>query len=245
MSLFKQPLPVLLSLTALAVAATSANADFLECLEIEDEVDRLRCYDAHAEASAAEVSAEAAAADAEAAAATALAEAAAAEAAALEEAPTAESVEPVVDTGNWGISVDQSPLTDDKTVILRVTSENTIRGRYGSSGRGFLLIRCMENTTSAYIGFNDQFMSDIQGYGRVEYRIDDDTMRRINMSASTDNMVLGLWNGGRSIPWVKQLIGHDQLIVRATPFNESASTMTFDISGLDQAITELRQTCSW
>ncbi|WP_157966243.1 type VI secretion system-associated protein TagO [Oceanibium sediminis] len=147
--------------------------------------------------------------------------------------------------GKWKMTIDSSELTDDRNVFLVLFSEDLVRGRFGESGYARLLIWCRENTTAVIFGFNDQFMASAQGYGTVEYRVDKQQMRTVRMQESTDNTVLGLWSGGQSIPFIKELLGHETLIVRATPFNESSVTVKFDISGLDNAITELRETCSW
>ncbi len=154
--------------------------------------------------------------------------------------------EQVADLGKWERRIDVSALTDEKNVFLLLDSENQISGRYGNTmGTGRLWLRCMENTTAVLMDFNGHFMSDIQGYGRVEYRIDELPLATVSTATSTDNSTLGLWRGGASIPFIKRLIGHDQLIIRATPYNESPKTLTFDIRGIDEAIVELRETCSW
>ena len=151
----------------------------------------------------------------------------------------------VPSTGSWRIRQDVSQLTDEKNVFVTARSRETIPGRFGGSGTATLTLRCMENTTAVILVMNDHFMADIQGYGRVEYRLDDRAMQRVTMTESTDNSALGLWRGGSAIPFVKSLFGHQNLIVRATPFNESALTVSFDISGVEAATAELRETCHW
>ncbi|MCB2130321.1 MAG: hypothetical protein KDE03_14935 [Rhodobacteraceae bacterium] len=147
--------------------------------------------------------------------------------------------------GKWEKSVEISQLTDDKNVFLVLVSENDISARFGSPGPATIMLRCSENTTAAFFLFNGHFMSDIQGYGRVEYRIDDKKMRTVNTSASTDHEALGLWSGAKAIPFIKELLEGSQLVVRATPHSESAVTATFDIRGIDNAVEELRETCGW
>jgi len=150
------------------------------------------------------------------------------------------------DTGKWQLSTDKSAMTDDQNVFLRLTSENPIAGRFGNAGNGLLLLRCMENTTAVVFRFNDQFMASIQSYGVIEYRIDKSPIVwRLYTQESTDNMALGLWRGRAAIPFIKSLLGHETLLVRATPFNESPVTLTYDISGIDNAIAPLRKTCRW
>ncbi|KEP69445.1 hypothetical protein DL1_03915 [Thioclava dalianensis] len=147
--------------------------------------------------------------------------------------------------GKWQKAVDTSKLTDEKNVFLHLESEDPLPGRFGAAGTAELWLRCQENKTSAFFTFNDNFMSDIQGYGTIDYRIDDHPMQKLRTSASTDNKALGLWSGGTAIPFIKSLTNSQELVVRATPFNASALTMTFNTSGLDSALKELREPCHW
>lgn len=155
------------------------------------------------------------------------------------------TVEPPKKSGDWVVRQDTSKLDDTKTVVLMVESDQPIRKRFGGTESGTLLIRCQENTTSLFFTWAGNFMSDLQGRGRVDYRIDDTPASRINTDVSTDNTALGLWSGGTAIPFIKRLIGANTLYVRATPFSDSPVEMTFNISGLDQAIIPLKDACKW
>lgn len=154
--------------------------------------------------------------------------------------------EPARDAHKWELGTSTSKMTDQQNVFLTLDSDNDVSGPFGGGlGPARLLLRCMENTTAVMLVVNGHFLADIQGYGRVEYRLDKDKLSRISMSVSTDNKALGLWNGSRAIPFIKQLIGHDTLVMRVTPFNESPVTLTFDITGLSEVLPKLRETCRW
>ena len=145
----------------------------------------------------------------------------------------------------WHETIEISKLTDETNIYLTLMSDNELRGRFTKAGPARLILRCQENTTAALIVLNDIYLADIQGYGRVEYRLDKEKMSVVNMTASTDNYALGLWSGNRSIPFIKELLGHNRLIIRATPFNKSPITASFEIKELDTAIKKLRETCNW
>lgn len=144
----------------------------------------------------------------------------------------------------WIVQTDQSPLTDERSVYLSVRSENDVRCRFGHGQPLTLLVQCFENTTSLYIQ-SHCFVADIQGYGDVDVRLDDEPMRTIAMRESTNNRALGLWRGNRSIPVVRSMFGKERLIARLTPFNDSPVTATFPITGLETAIEPLRKACNW
>ena len=146
----------------------------------------------------------------------------------------------------WVVSESVSKIDDYKTVTLYLTSDDKFAGRYSrESASGNLVVRCMENTTSAYFSMGDHFLADVQGYGRVTYRIDDAQARTEGFSESTDNKALGLWNGGRAIPFIKRMMEGDAMVVRITPFNQSAITTNFTIAGLTEAVAPLREACGW
>jgi type VI secretion system protein VasI len=157
---------------------------------------------------------------------------------------TVEQAPPAEDSA-WNISIETSNLDDSTLVIMTLDSSEQLRGPYGQSSRGRLILRCKENTTSAQVYFGDYFMSDLQGRGRVDYRIDSEQPRRVDMRVSTNNKYLGLWNGGTSIPFIQRMLAADELLVRATPFSDSPIEMKFAISGLEDQITPLREACSW
>lgn len=147
--------------------------------------------------------------------------------------------------GKWQVKIDTSKLDDTTTVIMVVESEEMVPGRFGGGEHGALIFRCQESTTSAYTIWAGQFMSDHQGGGRVDYRIDDKPAQHKEMVSSTDNKALGLWSGGASIPFIKSLFGASSVYMRATPFNESPKEMTFNVKGLEEAVTPLREACGW
>lgn len=146
---------------------------------------------------------------------------------------------------NWRVARGQSSIDDSPIVEISVGSNNNLPARFGSRGPATLSLRCQENTTSATIRLNGHFMADIQNYGRVTYRVDDRQAKTIRMQESTNNEWLGLWRGGQSIPFIRELIDADRLVIRATPFNENPMEATFTITGLDHHLPELRRACNW
>lgn len=153
---------------------------------------------------------------------------------------------PVPNVVAWSVRSETSRLDGSTSVYISVFSDERIQNRFGNGGLARLMVRCRENTTAVTIRFAGLFMADIQGYGRIDFRVDDNPPSRVNMTASTNNEHLGLWRGNQSIPFIKNhLLSGSSLLVRATPFNESPVEMTFNISGLSEAITPLREACGW
>jgi len=154
-------------------------------------------------------------------------------------------IEPPKTLGAWRVSEARSALDDSRTVTLRLVSDAVIAARFGPPQRAEMILRCMENKTAFYMTFADNFMADVQSYGRVDYRIDSLRADRWSMTESTDNKALGLWSGAGAIGAIKQMSAGKSLFVRVTPFNESPLEVTFTISGLDEAVKPLREACNW
>ena len=149
------------------------------------------------------------------------------------------------DKGKWRVSEDTSQLDDSTTVVLSLDSDEMIAGQFGAAGPAQIYLRCLENTTSVFVVLNDMFLSDIQGFGTVDYRIDAKKADKVRMQSSTDNKALGLWSGGSAIPFAKVLMDGQKVVFRATPFNESPVQFSFDLIGLPVAIEPLRKACKW
>ena len=150
-----------------------------------------------------------------------------------------------VTQSKWKKTVNQNAMTDTKDVFLTLQSDDPVKGKYTGTGYGILYIRCMEDTTAIQFRVADHFLADIQGYGKVEYRLDESSMQSRNFQESTNNETLGLWRGSQAIPFIKPMLGKDRMIVRITPFNNSPILMTFSISQIETEIVELRETCKW
>ncbi|RWR08500.1 type VI secretion system-associated protein TagO [Paenirhodobacter populi] len=150
--------------------------------------------------------------------------------------------------GNWEVRTQTSVMNDQTDYFMRVESQDPIVCRsYAGQERPALLLRCMENTTAILLSTSSCHLtsSEYNDYGDIQYRIDDLPARTKGFTESTSNDTLGLWSGGAAIPFIKSLFGHKQLIMRFTPFNESPKTVTFDISGIDEAVKPLRDACNW
>ncbi len=159
---------------------------------------------------------------------------------------TATSTPVIEGTGAWNITTETSRITDTTNVFVTLESDQPIPARFGGGGQKAVLnLRCRENTTSFTIWFGGQFMASSGGFDRVTYRIDDRPAVDDRWEESTNNEHMGHWSGGRSIPLIKSLFGAQNLLVRATPFNESAITIDFKVGGIEAAIEPLREACGW
>lgn len=79
----------------------------------------------------------------------------------------------------------------------------------------------------------------------MTYRLDKEKAKTIPMEVSNGHKAIGLWSGSKSIPLIKEMFGHDKMIVQITPYQKGPVTMEFTIKGLEEAIKPLREACGW
>jgi type VI secretion system protein VasI len=151
----------------------------------------------------------------------------------------------VESSGKWSIETQKSDFKDTQDVYVSMRTEGDLPCGMIDQGPATLLLRCMENSTAAMLITSCHMASGFSGYGKVEYRVDDKPSRTRDFDASTDNSALGLWKGGESIPFIKELFGGKKLLMRFTPFSESPVTAEFEITGVENAVAGLRKECSW
>ncbi len=147
---------------------------------------------------------------------------------------------------DWVVRVDRSRLDDTTSVYLQVRSKAPHTNRFGRREHLTLHIRCVENTTALSIYFAGEFMASAgRNSVTVDYRIDERPPQQRSFRESNNNQHLGLWNGGQSIPLIREMFEASSIYIRATPFSESSVQAEFNISGLEDAIIPLREACSW
>ncbi|GGX63063.1 hypothetical protein GCM10007385_35240 [Tateyamaria omphalii] len=148
---------------------------------------------------------------------------------------------------HWSVETSTSALADTTDVFISTSADaaTTCRSFGGGSSIPRLFLRCQEDTTSIYVVTNCQMTSGISGYGRVDYRLDKDPAAHTEMTASTSSSALGHWRGAQAIPFIKRMLGKERMLVRFTPFSQNAQEFAFDISGIDEVITPLRESCGW
>ncbi|MFC0285806.1 type VI secretion system-associated protein TagO [Kaistia hirudinis] len=197
--------------------AADNDAKIRKCSAVENGLERLACFDELA---------------------------ASLNAAADQKASAAAAASPE-DKGQWRQLIEASKVDDSTTVILNLASKGSIIDRFGRRHDPTLTIRCMEKVTVLYWTFGDLFVADSGGFGEVTIRLDREKARSLRTDESTDHRSLGLWTGGQTIPLIRSMLDNETMLVRMTPYSESAMEMEFDIRGLAAAVKPLQAACGW
>jgi hypothetical protein len=148
--------------------------------------------------------------------------------------------------GKWEIRTRKSPFTDLTDRYVTVRSRDPVACRWTSGKPVRMTVQCVNDATSLIFETGCYMTSSpFRNYGEVMMRTDADEAMVVPMDASPDHKSLGLWGGEKSIPLIRRLIGKSNLSARMAPYSEKPFVAEFDISGLGEAIAELRDECKW
>jgi len=140
----------------------------------------------------------------------------------------------------WQMTTERSALHNREDVWLSVKSENTEGNAIGSPEYASLLLRCMENATNVLILFS-RYTSDDQN---VQYRMDDEALKKQWMEPLRGGEGIGIWSGSRAIPFIKGIVGKSTLILSYDTY-EGPVEFSFNVSGLSERIEPLATACGW
>jgi len=140
------------------------------------------------------------------------------------------------ENGNWRVNVTVNPLNDSKTVSLVVDGS---RGSARWNEIIYLIITCQDKETNLYISWSDYLGTKANVLTRIG-----------NEEATSQEWLLSTDKKSSFYPtnvpdFIKTLFGNDKFVAQITPQNEIPVTASFDITGTENAIKPLRETCGW
>lgn len=152
---------------------------------------------------------------------------------------------PEHDTGVWFADEAVSQLDDVKTLMISVTADHPVTSRTGQPILPVLVITCREGRTALFVELSGLFVADVDDYGRVATRMDKDRPSSVVMGATPDNSALGLWSSDESVPFIKEMFGKKTVLMRVTPFRETAVDVRFNVAGIENASRPIAAACAW
>ena len=124
-------------------------------------------------------------------------------------------------------------------------SSNNLLSEDGHKGKAVMTVRCIENNTSVIFEFPGYEMSDHKKYSEIIYNTGSDTNSILELSLAEKTSIMGVWRGFRAVPFVRKLIGKQNLDIIATAKNGRDLSASFDISNLSSKISNVRKFCQW
>lgn len=141
----------------------------------------------------------------------------------------------------WRLTTERSEMDGRSDVWLRLQSENRQPNQIGSPETATLWIRCMQNKTNLLISFNS-YTSDGQ---TVRYKFDEEIPKRIWMDNILGGDGIGVFSGGKAIPFIKEFYGKKRFIVAYNSYSNHNLEFTFDVAGLKARIAPVAESCGW
>jgi type VI secretion system protein VasI len=157
--------------------------------------------------------------------------------------PTAPLPEPasMAPKGAWQFASETSELDGRIDVWLSLRSENMQPNQIGNNEHATLWVRCMGNSTNAFVTFND-YTSDDQN---VKYRLDDGKVTSLWMQTMNGGEGLGLWSGSKAISFIKGLYDKNRMVIAYSSYNNHNLEFIFPVTGLRSQIDKLADACGW
>ena len=150
-----------------------------------------------------------------------------------------------VKNGKWHVESYVSPIDDSKTIILSVIANKPVQGSFGLT-RPKLMITCGKRGLNVLVmtGTPVQIAS-IGDYGAIYFhvtiRFDKDEAKKLeDMGNSEDHKTLFFH---ASFDIIKQMLIHESFLFQFTPLGSIPVITTFDIRGLNEAISPLESQC--
>ncbi len=151
--------------------------------------------------------------------------------------------------GEWIMDSETDAFTDNLNIIMLTESKEYVScGNPSSSASPLaLIVKCNNNETYLYVASTRCFFTsgEYDTHGDIKYRVDKFPAKTRGFDVSNDNEALGLWENDKSIPFIKELIGNNKVIMEVTPYSESSEIVTFSLKGFDAKIKKVRQACNW
>ena len=151
----------------------------------------------------------------------------------------------------WSLFTVPSKWDDSVRYGIRLVSDNQIDEGVNDNKYGKILIFCVAQNTGLFFTIADlstntnDLLASHGDVGVVRYRLDKEQAKTIEMDLGETERVIGFWSKEQSIPFIKEMFGHDKMLVELKRYNGTKETLEFSINGLQEAIKPVRQECKW
>lgn len=136
----------------------------------------------------------------------------------------------------WEITREKAAIDDSPKIVAILLPRDPAGSYLGSFA---LAARCIENTTSVLITPGEMVVADVKVTTRL-----DDKPAQIGVWQKSDNFrAIGLWNGSKSIPFLKELAQGQTLFVRVE--DGSRKDVIFDLANIGEVASEISAACNW
>ena len=151
----------------------------------------------------------------------------------------------------WYFFTDWSVWYHTITYNIRLLSDNQIDKGVNDNKHGVISILCVAQKTRLSLSINDLStdsykLLDAHGDdGFVRYQLDKEQPKRMKMTLTETRDLLYIGSPELVISFIKEMLGHDKMLVLVEGYKGNTEILEFSINGLEEAIKPVRQKCNW
>jgi hypothetical protein len=157
---------------------------------------------------------------------------------------TSEHATPAVTatTATWTLDEKVNAMDNTKRTLLSLRSQDEVQGYIGSNA-AYLIIKCEKGKADAYVsvGTPIQHEYESESYG-VRLKFDDAAPVKQHWIGSTDGTALFSPSPRQ---FVKELGDAKVFLFEFTPFEKTATTVRFNVSGLSEKLPPISDSCGF
>jgi hypothetical protein len=141
-----------------------------------------------------------------------------------------------VTTATWTVDEKTNAMDNTKKTLLSLRSQDEVEGYMGSHA-AYLIIKCENGKSDAYVSVGTQIQHEYgsESYG-VRLKFDDSNPVKQHWIGSTDGTALFSPSPRQ---FVQELEDAKVFLFEFTPFEKTATTVRFNVSGLSEKLTPI------
>lgn len=160
-------------------------------------------------------------------------------------APAARVIQGFQPTGYGEWVLREANASDgSKDVALAIFTTGRAGGASGGTLRVTLWLRCSDNKTLLYVDWNATVDTGGRSVVRMQTQIDSEPAQETHWARYSNHNITGMYTDRASVDLIKRLFGRSMLEAKLNE-KSAAYSASFNVTGLEQAITPLRTACEW
>ena len=130
-------------------------------------------------------------------------------------------------------------------------TDEPIDTKESDSKYGQILITCKNSSMAVFFSAKsystgtEDLLKSHGDYEFVRYRIDKEQAKTIEMKLIDTRIALYIGSSEQAISFIKEMFGHDKMLLEIDRSGRGLTTLEFSINGLQEAIKPVRQECNW
>ncbi len=140
-------------------------------------------------------------------------------------------------TKQWSRATQTDKLDGSKAVMIGIMSPDKLDTRAGRKEAPFLGIRCLKNKTTLMVLWTEYLGSQPVA---VRWRLDSQPIVAERWPSLSDGVI-----APNPVDMAKKMLTKTEFVISVEPYDKAASSVSFHLDGLADAIKPVRESCGW